>query len=255
MYIEFWKSKAIQYQFNGSSYSLQHFRSKRQGEDSYADLVGEGIVGQDWHGHLSGQNRRLQVVISTSKLIKTRVFANQNMTPHTFSETILVLNDHLYPCISNYHSCLKKNNRQEVSRDCNAATQSEANLAWLSSGAASGLRPLLVNRPELWKFPWSNQERCTKRWHSHQMKWIFWAKSRLLLRQAEYKNINILYNGWHPSLPFIPIGSIQSVLECSETGPWEPAAQKVICPRKRSAQPFCGPGAAVNVSQFPDLNL
>ena len=46
-------------------------------------------------------------------------------------------------------------------RDCNAATQSEANLAWLSSGAASGLRPLLVNRPELWKFPCSNQER----WH------------------------------------------------------------------------------------------
>ena len=43
-----------QKQFNNNSmvvpicsYSLQHFRSKRQGEDSYADLVGEGIVGQD----------------------------------------------------------------------------------------------------------------------------------------------------------------------------------------------------------------
>ena len=223
MYIEtIWKSK----QFNNNSmvvpicsYSLQHFRSKRQGEDSYADLVGKGIVGQDWHGHLSRQNRRLQVVISTSKLIKTwgickskhdpsYLFGKQSwywMTMYHVSATII----HVWKRPGG------------GARDCNAATQSEANLAWLSSGAASGLRPLLVNRPECGSSHGPIKRDAPRdgtlvAFPSNEVD--LWEKSRLLLRQAEYKNINKLYNGWHPSLPFIPIGSIQSVLECSETG-------------------------------------
>lgn len=89
------------------------------------------------------------MLISTSKLTKTEVSANQNMTLHTFSETILVLNDQV-SCIRSYSIIHvgKTTGRRCKRFNCNAATQSEANLAWLSSGAASGLRPLLVNRPE-----------------------------------------------------------------------------------------------------------
>ena len=159
-----------QKQFNNNSmvvpicsYSLQHFRSKRQGEDSYADLVGEGIVGQDWHGHLSGQNRRLQVVISTSKLIKTwgickskhdpsYLFGKQSwywMTMYHVSATII----HVWKRPGGGAKRLQHSNPK-----------------WSKLGMAQQRCrqrfETAASKPSwMWKFPWSNQERCTKRWH------------------------------------------------------------------------------------------